>query len=835
MTTSTTRTRALCVATRCTSVDQFVATFHRFCGDDESFFVATMTSRPVGLETAFSIQLADKQPVLRGLCIVLDAWETSENRYKRPGIRLGIKRLTAESQRVFDRLRAAARAPAVIAEATPPPGPPPAPGPPGAPRPATLPGRALAPPRLPPILPRSGLPSLRTPTVAATPPPLPRLPPIVAGSTATPIGAPPISVTPTPHVAAAIGAPPISVTPASRAATAVVAPPLAVAPATAVGAPPLAVAPASHAATAPARAASGHGYAAPAPVAITRFQIALHVGTVPPPVDGVEFKPTLLPVRQRAEPRIISEPGPDDAAIEPASPAMIIDRPGVVEAGTTQDTAPTVLPDAGQLRTPGSALVLPANPLHDLSDESLEGFVDCTLYEEATACFPADSDGRDWNGLAAPVPVAPPASPPPTSVPAMPFDTPPDVTLRAVGDTESLTVTADDPAPEPPRVAASDAFATAATDSLFAPLHAQRAPSVAPWLAARARSAAPWLEPPAPPDDAPPTGAIGAPPAFEPAGVGAGGPGAEPGSSEPQPQSYGVADPVQYRTFSATHVIALPDGQLQRPRWALIASSAIVAIVLAFVVARLVRGGATAAPVTIRSPGGATPRPAASVPSPHLPSPPPGAQLGKPGAPPAAAPVSSAGTRAGSAALAAVVPHAGDPAGAQASGNPLATDPGQPGSPDEDGEALAGGTPVAGSGPCRVTIATTPAGSIVRLDDQPMGASPLTIEGSCDRHKLDISHVRYQGVTRWVTLVADTPQSLDINLPRPIHAVTVMSVPPGAALSIDGHRAGTTPTVIQMMGFATVNLTFTMRGFQTVTRRVYSKLAQDRVLVKLGK
>src|SRR5690242_11236751 len=129
MTTSGTKTRALCVATRCTTVDQFVATFHRFCGDDQSFFVATMTSRPIGLETPFSIQLADKQPVLRGLCVVLDAWATPENRYKRPGIRLGIKRLTADSQPVFDRLQAASRAPATIAEATPPPGPPPGPPP----------------------------------------------------------------------------------------------------------------------------------------------------------------------------------------------------------------------------------------------------------------------------------------------------------------------------------------------------------------------------------------------------------------------------------------------------------------------------------------------------------------------------------------------------------------------------------------------------------------------------------------------------------------------------------------------------------------------------------
>jgi hypothetical protein len=38
-----------------------------------------------------------------------------------------------------------------------------------------------------------------------------------------------------------------------------------------------------------------------------------------------------------------------------------------------------------------------------------------------------------------------------------------------------------------------------------------------------------------------------------------------------------------------------------------------------------------------------------------------------------------------------------------------------------------------------------------------------------------------------------------------------------------------------MAGFASVNLTFTKAGFQTVTRKVYSKLAQDRVFVKLMK
>ena len=111
MTTSTTptpgqKTKALCIATRCTSVEQFIATFHRFC-DESSFFVATMTTRPVGLETAFSIQLEGGAPVLRGYCVVLEAWSTPANRFGRPGVRLGVRRLTSESMPVFKQLQTA--------------------------------------------------------------------------------------------------------------------------------------------------------------------------------------------------------------------------------------------------------------------------------------------------------------------------------------------------------------------------------------------------------------------------------------------------------------------------------------------------------------------------------------------------------------------------------------------------------------------------------------------------------------------------------------------------------------------------------------------------------
>jgi hypothetical protein len=301
------------------------------------------------------------------------------------------------------------------------------------------------------------------------------------------------------------------------------------------------------------------------------------------------------------------------------------------------------------------------------------------------------------------------------------------------------------------------------------------------------------------------------------------------------PLGYSFANSAPYPRYSASDLVALPmaSGARARPewqRWALIVGSVIVAIVAAFVIARLVRGPAPARPAAAGHATGPPPRSepasaavASPAPARSVAAVPARAAPARPIAPASArsAPPSAAGAGAPPA-LAAADLVAGATNAAEAV-------------PDEDGEAVAGGTPVVGSGPCRFTVATTPAGSVVRFDDQAMGPSPITIEGSCDRHRIDVSHPRYQSVAKWVTLAADQPQALDISLPRPIHAVTVTSFPPGAELSIDGHRAGTTPTVVQMTGFATVNLTFTKPGFQAVTRKVYSRLTQDRVFVKLMK
>ena len=52
-------------------------------------------------------------------------------------------------------------------------------------------------------------------------------------------------------------------------------------------------------------------------------------------------------------------------------------------------------------------------------------------------------------------------------------------------------------------------------------------------------------------------------------------------------------------------------------------------------------------------------------------------------------------------------------------------------------------------------------------------------------------------------------------------------------MSIGGRRAGTTPTSIKLMGFTTQSLTIEKKGYGKVVQKFYSKVASDRVTVKL--
>jgi hypothetical protein len=513
------------IATRCASLDQFVAAFNRFC-DAQTCFISTLTMRPVGLETAFSIDLATGAPALRGLGVVLEAWGTPGNRFGRPGLLLGIRKLAGDSERVFERLLAA--------------------------------------------------------HVAATPPPPPAAPSSIA-----------------------------------------------------------------------------------APLAL-----------------------------------------------------------------------PTVVPDGE--RTPGSELVLPANPLMNISDHSLEGFVDCTLYEETGNFFPAPEPDAEQ---------APePAIDPPILAPRR-VTIPPMESRTATGPMTPIAM------PFEPRTVTGPMMPIAMPPPVPMPAMAMPMPMPTPF---------PMVVTP-PPIPMPLTR-----PTIR--------------RDEVAPQAPEL--PVPPRAELALQPRRAISVAWPRRRIAVAGGVAVATIAIAIVVAAG-SGHAHVAETT------ATPQlMAANSPAPTRAT-----------APQPAVPTTTAAD---------VVPS---------------------NAPDDPGDT--GGAPTFGAGPCKIAVSTTPAGSIVSIDGEIAGPSPITIGGPCGKRKLDIAHPRYAPATRVVT-ATPAAAAIDVALARPTHDLYVETSPPGAIVSIDGHRAGTSPTLVKVMGFTTLTLRIEKFGFTPRTQKIYSKSPRDHVAVRLG-
>ena len=703
-----TKTKGLRIATRCTTIEQFVAAFHRFC-DAQTFFISTLSTRPVGLETPFSIELANNTPALRGIGVVVEAWATPKNPFGRPGLQLGIRRLTADSEPVFERLL---RAKDVVP-------------------------KVVVPPQLATV--------------------------VVRANTPRPIAA----------------------------------------------------------ADAPAIARAG-------------------TGTVEPLFGG--------------------------PAAEPLS-SVGVEAP----------------------RTPGSELVLPANPLMGLNDESLEGFVDCTLYEETANFFPiaeplSPDDPAADSADPTIEPPAPITSARRASTPAMiaiasplELDAPPAGTLSAAPSVAagSTRVTNVVPARIPPIaangavIAASLANATAAmakgtststSSTLFGhgPAPTPATPPIAPSSFADELNA-PRSFPTPPPvpvvrinnsrlgtepaepieieadttSDArrletdvahvvsEPAGRAGAagfvmplerpsldnmlsgiqPPEVWPSAHRPAGPTADPSHRVPaRPHADDGFDqpatPTRWQSLRATSVRLVTGPR----RWWVVggATAITVAIAILLVVASRSSAGAKTAGDPARELVAANtpphdPRDASALPGDH-------------------------------ARIKSVVDSRAPKADATAT-----TD-----EPTENGTADTGVAPVFGTGPCKIAVSSTPAGSIITVDGEQAGPSPITIGGPCKPRKIDIAHPRYQSVTRMVTGTPAT-EPLEVTLARPTHDLYVETQPSGATISIDGHRAGTTPTMVKIMGFTTLTVTIDKPGYKAQTKKLYSKTPHDRQSIKLAR
>ncbi len=676
--------KALCVSTRCTSVDQFVATFYRFCEDD-TFFIATLSQRPVGLDTAFSIQLADKTPVLRGDCTVIEAWSTPINRFGRPGVRLAMKRLTAESRLVLQRLQdAAAAAPtgSLVPTAEIPPTPPPTP-----------PSRPMI-PRAPTVPPR--------PAVTTTQP----LPSISIPERAAPTTPPPRPVTPVPSIA--------------------------------------------------------RGTLQTSPITET---------TPPePPKSPLSTLAKTLEA-QRAARRTETPPPPPPPPIPTSEPIAL---------------APAKLVEARlEERVAGSSFVLPANPLSNLTDQSIEGFVDCALYEERANLVHADGTPDALEAIDNVQTMPPPMGHPSTIPPPMghPSTIPPPMGGR--------------PTTIPPP------FATAypppgMSGQFLMPMAV--APEVNPLPVAGMSGVYPM----------PPPGMSG--PFYLPQ-AGMSGQFLLPQPPPPMAMAPSPSDEAYLRT--GVMRTAHPHDR----RWYVIGGAAGATLLLLIIIGVATSGGSKPAV----KPAAADSTRAMTSKTPVRKSSPVVDMRVEP--PPPEPPVT-------------VEPAKVEVAKVEAPPLPPPTETPAPPpieSPPEETAPTSDAPPEVGSGPCTYVVSTTPAGSIVSFDGRIMGPSPLSIHGACGRHKLDVKHPRYALGTKWATATEAKPATVEIPLARPTHTVAFTTIPSGATISIGGRRAGTSPTTIKVMGFQGVNVTFERKGYKKVTQKVYSKKDNERITVRLTK
>ena len=393
---------SICVATGCATVEEFIASFNRYC-DKASFFVATANTRPVGSEVVFQVQLRDGERMLRGLGPVLEVWTTNESPYGRPGVRIGIKKLTPQSAEMFSKLRAARAANGD----------------------ATLTGIIAAKPAEPPVPAVDLVATIEMPVIepatAAEPAPVPVPVPVpeavpepvpapVAEAKSAPVVIKPVSG-PVPAArkimprrnepATALSAPAPGVHIVASPAAPLPAIPTPVTPVTAIPAAPSRSSGSTHP---PINTASNNAIPIPIPIA-SHKTMRLPSILVPPSITTPDAQRTRtrtqtqpIPLPVPSTPRTQSGPlrkmstiapwtpptGPlplitsiSDGTPEPvpAPPPPVIARtktqPRTRSGRTTKATEPII----GE-RTPGSNYVLPANPLTDLSDATIGAFIE---------------------------------------------------------------------------------------------------------------------------------------------------------------------------------------------------------------------------------------------------------------------------------------------------------------------------------------------------------------------------------------------------------------------------------------------------------------------------
>jgi len=125
-----------------------------------------------------------------------------------------------------------------------------------------------------------------------------------------------------------------------------------------------------------------------------------------------------------------------------------------------------------------------------------------------------------------------------------------------------------------------------------------------------------------------------------------------------------------------------------------------------------------------------------------------------------------------------------------------------------------------------VHISSQPPGALARVDDEPVGSTPLDVEILQGSHTITLSMAAHKPVTLQQQITAGSALLLeDVRLPPADGQLVLQSAPPGASISVDGDFQGTTPMTLTLSSAQQHDVQLSKPGYRITAQSV--KLMPD--------
>ncbi|MGB5297246.1 MAG: PEGA domain-containing protein [Thiogranum sp.] len=130
-----------------------------------------------------------------------------------------------------------------------------------------------------------------------------------------------------------------------------------------------------------------------------------------------------------------------------------------------------------------------------------------------------------------------------------------------------------------------------------------------------------------------------------------------------------------------------------------------------------------------------------------------------------------------------------------------------------------------------VHISSQPPGALVKVDDEPLGNTPLDVQILQGSHTITLSMAAHKAVTLQQRITAGSALLLeDIRLPPADGRLVLQSTPPGASISVDGEFHGTTPVTLALSSAQEHDVQLSKPGYTTTAEGVTLMPDEERQL-----